>query len=62
MPPLFVDTNVFIYAVGRDHPMKRPCVHVIKRIRDGGIVAVINTEIIQEILYRFRAIGQQSHA
>jgi predicted nucleic acid-binding protein len=56
--PFFVDTNVFMSAVGREHPMKAPCVRVIERIRDGGVAAFISTEIIQEILYRFQAMGQ----
>ena len=54
----FIDTNVFLYSVGRDHPLKRGCVGVIHRIRDGEITAVINTEIIQEILYHFQSIKQ----
>jgi len=54
----FIDTNIFLYSVGRDHPLKRGSVGVIHRIRDGEITAVINTEIIQEILYHFQSIKQ----
>ncbi len=54
----FIDTNIFLYSVGRDHPLKPGCVAVIHRIRDGEITAVINTEIIQEILYHFESIKQ----
>lgn len=54
----FIDTNIFLYSVGRDHPLKPCSVNVIYRIRDGEITAVINTEIIQEILYHFQAIKQ----
>ncbi len=59
--PLFVDTNVFMYAVGREHPMKAGCSRVVQQIRDGNVAGVINTEVIQEILHRFRAIGQWTH-
>lgn len=52
----FIDTNIFLYSVGRDHPLKPPSVATIQKIRDGGILAIINTEIIQEILYRFQSI------
>jgi predicted nucleic acid-binding protein len=56
----FIDTNIFLYSVGRDHPLKPGSVNVIHRIRDGEIAAVINTEIIQEILYHFQSIKQLS--
>jgi len=54
----FIDTNIFIYSVGQDHPVKAHCVAVIQKIRDGKIKAVVSTEIIQEILYRFQAMGE----
>jgi predicted nucleic acid-binding protein len=54
----FIDTNIFLYAVGRDHPLKPASVNAIHLIRDGQITAVINTEIIQEILYHFQSIKQ----
>jgi predicted nucleic acid-binding protein len=57
-PIYFIDTNIFLYSVGRDHPLKPGSVNVIHRIRDGQMSAVINTEIIQEILYHFQSIKQ----
>jgi predicted nucleic acid-binding protein len=54
----FIDTNIFLYSAGRDHPLKPGSVNVIHRIRDSEITAVINTEIIQEILYHFQSIKQ----
>ena len=56
----FIDTNIFLYSIGRDHPLKSASVNVMHRIRDGKITAVINTEIIQEILYNFQSIKQLS--
>ena len=56
----FIDTNIFLYSVGRDHPLKPASLNAIHLIRDGQIVAVINTEIIQEILYHFQSIKQLS--
>lgn len=52
----FIDTNIFIYSIGRDHPLKPPSVATIQKIREGEILAIINTEIVQEILYRFQSI------
>jgi predicted nucleic acid-binding protein len=54
----FIDTNIFLYSVGRDHLLKQACVTAIDKIRDGEITAVTNTEIIQEILYHFQSIRQ----
>jgi len=54
----FIDTNIFLYSVGRDHPLKSAAIAAIHRIRDGQIEAVINTEIVQEILYHFQSIRQ----
>jgi predicted nucleic acid-binding protein len=54
----FIDTNIFLYSVSRDHPLKPASVTAIHRIRDGQITAVINTEIIQEVLYHFQSIKQ----
>ena len=56
----FIDTNIFLYSIGRDHPLKPASVTVIHRIRDGQITAIINTEIIQEILYHLQSIKQLS--
>jgi predicted nucleic acid-binding protein len=56
--PYFIDTNIFLYSIGRDHPLKSPCVHVIQKIREGKTIAIVSTEIVQEILYRFQSIRQ----
>jgi predicted nucleic acid-binding protein len=54
----FIDTNIFIYSVGRDHPQKSNCASAIRRIRDQEIRAILNTEIIQEILYRYQSMKE----
>ena len=54
----FIDTNIFIYSVGRDHPLKSNCASAIRRIRDEEIRAILNTEIIQEILYRYQSMKE----
>ena len=58
MPQYFIDTNIFIYSVGRDHPLKSKCASVIRSIREGKIGAILNTEILQEILYRYQSIKE----
>lgn len=59
-PSYFIDTNIFLYSIGRDHPLKPASLNVIHLIREGQIAAVINTEIVQEILYHFQSIKQVS--
>ncbi|MBN1626966.1 MAG: type II toxin-antitoxin system VapC family toxin [Deltaproteobacteria bacterium] len=56
MPTYFIDTNIFIYAKGKDHPLKSSCISMIKKIGNQEITAIINTEVIQEILYRYQSI------
>ena len=54
----FLDTNIPMYAAGRDHPAKAPCISLLRRIAEGEIDAVIDAEVLQEILHRFSAIGR----
>ncbi len=51
----FLDTNVFLYAAGRAHPFKAPCVAVLQRVAQDALDAVTSTEVLQEILHRFWA-------
>lgn len=56
--PYFLDVNVPMYAAGKAHPYKESCVWVMTEIANGRLDAVIDAEIIQEVLYRFGAIGR----
>jgi len=46
-----------MYAAGEDHPYKTSCVWLMTEIAEGRIPVAIDTEIIQEVLYRYGAIG-----
>lgn len=48
---IFLDTNVFLYAAGREHPLREPCRRVLRRVEDGSLAANTNVEVVQEILY-----------
>jgi hypothetical protein len=55
---VFIDTSIFMYARGKDHPLKAPCSNIILNIGKEGALGsyggpVINTEVLQEILYRY---------
>ena len=53
---IFIDVNVFIYAAGAPHPYKAPCVKILSDIEIGALTGAINTEILQELLYRYTHI------
>jgi predicted nucleic acid-binding protein len=54
----FLDTNIFMYAAGREHPLKAPCVAVLRRVAREELDVSTSTEVLQEILYRYGAIGE----
>ncbi len=51
-----LDTNVPMYAAGQAHPYKEPCAWVMAEIVEGRLKAAMDTEHVQEILYRFSAL------
>ena len=55
--PIFVDANIIMYAVGADHAYRRPCLDALERIVSDEIPAVVSSEIHQEILHRYLALG-----
>lgn len=51
-----------MYAAGRDHIYKEACTRILSEIADGRLYAAIDTEIVQEILYRYGALQEQDLA
>ena len=62
MPPVFLDANVFLYAAGRDHPLKGACAGVLRRLAAGELAATTSTEVVQELLYVLTRRGQREAA
>jgi predicted nucleic acid-binding protein len=56
--PFFLDVNVPMYAAGKPHAYKTACAWVLTEIAHARLDAVIDAEIVQEVLYRFGAIGR----
>jgi len=54
----FLDSNIFMYAAGRTHRLKAPCVAVLRRVAEEQLDVVTNAEVLQEILYRYGAIDE----
>lgn len=51
---VFLDTNIFMYAAGREHDYKAPSVQLIHELGEGRLEAVTDVEVLQEILHRYR--------
>lgn len=55
---ILVDSNIFTYAAGSLHPHKRPSVAWLERVARDELEVVIDAEVLQEILHRYRAIDE----
>ena len=56
----FIDANVIMYSLGGSHPLRDPCRVILDRIKHGTIRVVTNTEVLQEILYRYFSLKRYS--
>ena len=55
----FLDANIIMYCLGREHPLKAPCLRVVAQIHDGRFRVCTSTEIQQETLHRYYRQKQQ---
>lgn len=60
--PVLLDSNIPMYAAGKEHFYRAPCQQVLARILTGKLEAVTNTEVHQEILHRYLRLGLGSRA
>lgn len=51
MARVFLDANIFLYAVGADSPHKQPCREVLLAVGKGKLDAVTSSEVLQEVLH-----------
>ena len=56
---VFIDTNIPMYAAGKDHPLKKSCLNILESTAKGEIEAFTDAEVFQEILYRYFYINQR---
>ena len=55
MPPVtFIDANVPVYAAGRQHPYREPCIRVLAAVNDDPAAFVTDAEVFQEIMHHYR--------
>ena len=55
---IFVDTNVFIYAVGRPHPHKHEAEEFFSKSRHNGEPLATSAEVLQELLHYYLPAGR----
>lgn len=55
-PAAFIDANVPIYAAGRSHPLKDPCIQVLRLVAEHPHAFVTDVEVFQELLHRYVAL------
>ncbi len=53
----FLDANVFMYAAGAPHAYKAPRVRILSDVETDKLAATVDTEIFQELLYRYHHIN-----
>lgn len=46
------DTNVFVYALGREHPLRGPCQAILARVADGELRGEASADLIQEFAHQ----------
>jgi hypothetical protein len=46
-----LDTGVFVYALGVEHPYREPCRAILRELRGGHIVGEASVELIHEFAY-----------
>ena len=56
---LFLDTSIPLYAAGKPSEHKDVCIKLLEKIERRELKAAIDTEVIQEILYRFHRLNMR---
>ena len=55
---IFVDTNVFMYAVGRPHPLRKQARAFFERAADDRAPLCTSAEVMQELLHAYLPVGR----
>jgi len=48
---IFLDTNVFLFAAGAEHPLREDSQRILHRVAQEELAATTSSEVVQEILY-----------
>jgi uncharacterized protein len=55
---VFVDTNVFVYAVGRPHPLRDEARTRLRAAVDEGVPLATSAEVLQELLHIYLPVDR----
>ena len=55
---VFVDSNIPMYVAGGEHPNRELARRFMDRAQAGDFETCTSTEVLQEILYRYAALGR----
>jgi predicted nucleic acid-binding protein len=55
---VFIDSNIPMYVAGAEHVNREPARRFLERVRKGTLAGCTSTEVLQEILYRYSALGR----
>lgn len=55
---IFVDTNVWMYAVGRPHPLRDEARRFFEQTLEDRAVLVTSAEVLQELLHAYLSVGR----
>lgn len=59
---IFLDANILMYATGRENRFREPSLRLLERIEKGKLSACTSTEVLQEILHRYKRMGARREA
>lgn len=55
-----LDTNIFMYAAGQQHPLRGPCSRVLEMVTVYPDSLLTDAEVFQEIMHRYRSVRRWS--
>jgi uncharacterized protein len=55
---IFVDTNVFMYAVGRPHPLRDPARQALRFAIRSSLPLATSSEVLQGLLHAYLPVGR----
>ncbi len=58
MAVTFIDTNVFVYAVGRPHPLREAAQGWLRDRLDQHVPMVTSAQVLQELLHVYVPVGR----
>jgi uncharacterized protein len=57
---IFIDTNVIMYTVGGDHPLRAPCRAFFEEALRENAKLVTSAEVVQELLHAYVPVARYS--